>query len=89
MAVMVSTQLEGQFGGKVSVPVVFGREVPIVVIMVEVPVVVIRVGDGAAVVLVTETVPEVPVEPGNVPVLELVPMPVGNVPVSDSVPVRG
>lgn len=51
-------------------------------IMVEVPVVVVRVGDGDAVVLVTQAVPEVPV-------LEPVPVPVGNAPDSGSVPVRG
>lgn len=83
------TQLVGQSEGKVRVPVVIGREVPIVEIMVEVPVVVIRDGDGDAVVLVTEAVPEVSVEPGDVPVLLPVPMPVEDVPVPDSVPVRG
>lgn len=89
MAVTVSLQLVGHSEGKGRVPVVFGREVPIVEIMVEVPVLVVRVGDGDAVVLATEAVPEVPVKSGNVPVLEPVPVPVGNVPVSDSVPVRG
>lgn len=89
MAVTVRTQLVGQSEGKDRGLVVFGSEVPIVEIMVEVPVVVVRVGDGDAVALVTEAVPEVPVEPGNVPVLVLVPVPAGNVPVSVSVPVRG
>lgn len=82
VAVTVSMQLVGHSEGKVRVPVVFGREVPIVEIMVEVPFVFVRVGDGDMVVLATEAVPEAPV-------LEPVPVPVGDVPVSDSVPVRG
>lgn len=79
----------GQSEGKVRVPIVFGGEVPIVEIMVEVPVVVVRVGDGNVVVLVTEAVPKVPLEPGDVLVWVPVPVPVGNVSVPDSVPVRG
>ena len=89
MAVTVSTQLVGQSEGKFRLSVVFGGEVPIVEIMVEVPVVVVRVGDGDAIVLVTEVVPEAPVKPGEVPVLEPVPVPIRYVPVPDSVPVRG
>lgn len=89
MAVTVRTQLVGQSEGKVRVPVVFGGEVPIVETMVEVPVVVVRDGNGDVVVLVTEVVPKVPVEPGDVPVLVSMPVPVGDVPVPDSVPVRG
>lgn len=89
VAVTVSMQLVGQSEGKLRVPVVFGREVPTMEIMVEVPVVVVRGGDGDAIVLATEAVPEVPMKPGDVPVLEPVPVPAGNVPVSDSVPVRG
>lgn len=77
VAVTVSMQLAGQSEGNVRrLPVVFGREVPTVDIMVEVPVVVIRVGDGDAVGLATGTVPEVPVKPGDAPL-------------SNSVPVRG
>lgn len=89
VAVTVSMQLVGQSEGKLRVPVVFGREVPTMEIMVEVPVVVVRGGDGDAIVLATEAVPEVPMKPGDVPVLEPVPVPAGNVRVSDSVPVRG
>lgn len=89
VAVTVTMQLVGQSEGKLRVPVVFGREVPTMEIMVEVPVVVVRVGDGEAIVLGTEAVPEVPMKPGDVPGLEPVPVPAGNVPVSDSVPVRG
>lgn len=87
--VTVSTQLVGQSEGKFRLSVVFGGEVPIVEIMVEVPIVIVRVGDGDAIVLVTEVVPEAPVKPGEVPVLEPVPVPIGYVPVPDSVPVRG
>lgn len=77
VAVTVSMQLVGQSEGKVvRLPVVFGREVPTVEIMVEVPVVVVRVGDGNAVGLATGTVPEVPVKSGDAPL-------------SNSVPVRG
>ena len=69
VAVTVSMQLVGQSEGMVRLPVVFGREVPTVDVMVEVPVVVVRVGDGDAVGLATEPVPEVPVlEPVPVPV---------------------
>lgn len=89
VAVTVRTQLVGQSEGKVRVPVVFGGEVPIMETIVEVPVVVVRVGDGDVVVLVTDAVPKVPLEPGDVPVWVPVPVPVGNVSVPDSVPVRG
>lgn len=81
MAVTVSMQLAGHSEGKLR-PVVFGREVPTMEIMLEVPVVIVRGGDGDARVLATEAFPEVPMKPGDVPVLE-------PVPVSDSVPVRG
>lgn len=74
VAVTVTMQLVGQSEGKLRVPVVFAREVPTMEIMVEVPVVVVRGGDGDAIVLATEAVPEVPMKPGDVPVLEPVPV---------------
>lgn len=84
MAVTVRTQRVGQ-SEKIRGPLVFGREVPIVVIMFEVPIIVVRVKDWDGVVSVTEAVPKGPVELGNV----LVMVPVEIVPVPDSVPARG